>query len=161
MDKEETEEETPKKKSKMPLVVGLILALIGGGGGFFAVQSGMIFGTPSQEHNEQSDPHAPALPKITFVEVDPLVVNLKGNGKDRVLRFRVQLEVDGPQEAEVISLMPRIVDVMNGYLRAVSIADLEAPSALIKLRSQLLRRIQIVTGEERVRDLLVMEFVIN
>ena len=161
MDKEETEEETPMKKSKMPLVIGLILALIGGGGGYFAVQSGMIFGTPSQEHNEQSDPHTPALPKITFVEVDPLVVNLKGNGKDRVLRFRVQLEVDGPQEAEVISLMPRIVDVMNGYLRAVSIADLEAPSALIKLRSQLLRRIQIVTGEERVRDLLVMEFVIN
>ncbi len=161
MDEEKTEDEAPKKKSKKPLIIGLVLALIGGGGGFFAVQSGMIFGTQSQEHSEESDPHAPALPRITFVEVDPLVVNLRGSGRDRFLRFRVQLEVDGPQEEEVVTLMPRIVDVMNGYLRAVSVADLEAPSALVKLRSQLLRRIQIVTGKERVHDLLVMEFVIN
>ena len=57
--------------------------------------------------------------------------------------------------------MPRIVDVMNGYLRALDAAELENPAALVRLRAQMLRRIQIVTGEGRVRDLLITEFVLN
>ena len=58
-------------------------------------------------------------------------------------------------------LLPRIVDVMNGYLRALDAAELENPAALVRLRAQMLRRIQIVTGEGRVRDLLITEFVLN
>ena len=54
-----------------------------------------------------------------------------------------------------------ILDVLNGYLRAVEMRELEDPSALVRLRAQMLRRVQIVTGEGRVRDLLVTEFVIN
>ena len=51
--------------------------------------------------------------------------------------------------------------MLNSYLRAVSINELEDPSSLIRLRAQMLRRIQIVTGEGQVRDLLVTEFVLN
>ena len=51
--------------------------------------------------------------------------------------------------------------MLNGYLRAVEVADLEDRTALVRLRAQMLRRVQIVTGEGRVRDLLVTEFVIN
>ena len=57
--------------------------------------------------------------------------------------------------------MPRVLDVLNSYLRAVEVSDLEDPSALVRLRAQMLRRVQIVTGEGRVRDLLVTEFVLN
>ena len=57
--------------------------------------------------------------------------------------------------------MPRILDVLNTYLRAVEVRDLEEPAALVRLRAQMLRRVQVVTGEGRVRDLLVTEFVMN
>ncbi len=53
------------------------------------------------------------------------------------------------------------MDVLNGYLRAVDVPALEDPSSLIRLRAQMLRRVQIVTGEGRVRDLLIIEFVLN
>ena len=53
-------------------------------------------------------------------------------------------------------LMPRIQDVLNSYLRAVEVRQLEDPSALLRLRAQMLRRVQIVTGEGRVRDLLIL-----
>ena len=53
------------------------------------------------------------------------------------------------------------MDVLNSYLRAVAVSDLEDPSALVSLRAQMLRRIQLVTGEGRVRDLLIMEFVLS
>jgi flagellar FliL protein len=57
--------------------------------------------------------------------------------------------------------MPRILDVLNSYLRAISFAMSKTPSAMARLRAQMLRRVQIVTGEGRVRDLLVTEFVLN
>jgi flagellar FliL protein len=69
--------------------------------------------------------------------------------------------VDKPMVAEVTLLLPRIMDVLNSYLRAVDVAQIEDPSALIRIRAHMLRRIQIVTGEGRVRDLLITEFVMN
>ena len=72
-----------------------------------------------------------------------------------------QLEVAAAYEADVTHLVPRVLDVLNSYLRAVNLSDLEESASLIVLRAQMLRRIQIVTGEGRVRDLLITEFVFN
>jgi flagellar protein FliL len=57
--------------------------------------------------------------------------------------------------------MPRITDALNTYLRALEARDLQQPAATVWLRAQMLRRIQLVTGEGRVRDLLITEFVFN
>jgi len=75
--------------------------------------------------------------------------------------FTAQLEVDPTYTQEVTDLIPRIVDVLNGYLRAVDLSELEDPTSLIRLRAQMLRRVQVVVGEGRVRDILIMEFVLN
>lgn len=155
---EPTAEEPKKKKSKLPLLIGLVLALALGGGGFYATWSGMILGAKTEEHaEEQPGP----LPDIAFVPVDPIVVSLGAAGRNSHLRFTAQLEVNKPMASEVTLLMPRILDVVNGYLRAVEVSELEDPAALVRLRAQMLRRIQIVTGEGRVRDLLITEFVLN
>ena len=153
----------PAKKSKLPLLIGLILAIAGGGGGFFAVKSGAIGGTADQCAALHEEPQAPgeALPALAFVPLDPLVISLPGNGGRTHLRFSAQLEVAPDYLSEVEGVKPRITDVLNSYLRAVKIAELDDPTALIKLRGQMLRRVQIVTGEGRVRDLLIMEFVLN
>jgi flagellar protein FliL len=158
---EAEQDEAPKKKSKLPLLIGIVLMLILGGGGFYATYSGMILGGGT----EVADDHAPdgetAVPDIAFVPIDPLIVSLGTSGRARHLRFSSQLEVSKAHQEEVTMLMPRILDVLNGYLRAVEVAELEDPSALIRLRAQMLRRVQIVSGEGRVRDLLVTEFVLN
>ncbi len=146
--------ETPAKKSRLPLLIGLVLALLLGGGGFFATYSGMIL---KPGHKDD----VAALPAIAFVPLDPLIISLGQGGTRQHLRFQAQLEVDPAHQAEVQLLTPRILDVLNGYLRAVDIEQLEDSSALVPLRAQMLRRIQIVTGEGRVRDLLVTEFVLN
>ena len=84
------------------------------------------------------------------------------NGSDRqLLRFTAQLDVNPSAVEEVEKIKPRIIDILNGYLRALEVEDLEAPAALIKIRSQMLHRVRIVAGENRVNDLLVMEFVLN
>jgi len=161
-DEENIEEDVPKK-SKKPLIIGLVLALAGGGGGFYAVQSGLLFGSPEDTETDSQD--APtektALPDIGFVPMDPLIINLGGRSKSQFLRFRGELEVETGSEEIVAALLPRVMDILNGYLRAVDIHELEEPSALIRLRAQMLRRIQLVTGKDHVRDLLIMEFVLN
>lgn len=150
------------KRSKKPLLIGLVLALLFGGGSFFAVYSGMILKTEVHEEMEDTTSESlPLLPDVAFIPLQPIIINIGESGANRYLRFQAQLEVQRSAEKEITELLPRIVDVLNGYLRAVETAELEERTALIRMRAQMLRRVQVVTGEGRVRDLLIMEFVLN
>ena len=148
-------DEAPKK-SKMGLLVGLFLAAIGGVGGFFFTSGGMSSGdtkAPSKQVAYAGD--------VAFVPVDPMTISIGSPANNRYLRFRAELEVKAGYKADVEALLPRVVDVLNTYLRSISMADVEDPSALLTLRSQMRRRIDLVVGEDKVNDLLVMEFVVN
>lgn len=151
----------PKKKSKLPLLIGVALFLLCGGGGFYAVYSGLLFGSSAEQQAADSAEGEPGLPQVAFVTIEPLVISIGDTAAARHLKFTSSLEVTLATQEEVTALLPRILDVLNGYLRAVDPADLEDPAALVRLRAQLLRRIQLVTGEGRVRDLLVTEFVLD
>lgn len=166
------EEDAPVKKSKLPLIIGVVLALVGGGGGFFAVQSGLLpFGQPAEPEAAHATEHAPEgvdsgetaedIAGLAFIEMEPIVITLRKASAIKHLRFSANLEVDLIHQAEVEKVLPRVVDVLNSYLRALELEDLSDPMALPKLRSQMLRRINIATGQGRVRDLLIMEFVLN
>ena len=159
-DQEETDEETAKK-SKLPLILGVVLALVGGGGGFFAASSGMILAPAPEEAKEETETKDQSSPNIAFVELEPVMINLRTDNESKVLRFRAQLEVPTDMVENIELLKPRVIDVFNSYLRALSIENFEDPLALVKIRSHLTRRAKIVTGEEMINDLLVMEFVIN
>ena len=182
-------EEEPAKSGKKPLILAVVLALVGAGGGFYAASSGLIpmgknesaddgmagdsaggHATSSGESRRESSKdgetgihgNAPmALEDIAFVEVDPITISLNSSQAVRHLRFRAQLEVNADYRRDVMAILPRVTDVMNSYLRALELADLTGPSALARLRAQMLRRVQVVTGKGRVRDLLIMEFVLN
>lgn len=162
MAEEEAPEADPQKKSKMPLIIGLVLALAGGGGGFYATWSGLILGGGGDSHAEAekeeiTDPFA----DIAFVEIEPMVISVDAQPERRLLRFRAQLEVPKSYQDDVTKLLPRVVDVLNSYLRALEVADLEDQAALTRLRAQMLRRVQVVTGQDRVNDFLIMEFVLT
>lgn len=162
-DAAEPQEVAPQKKSKRPLIIGLVLMILLGGSGFFGVYKGLILGSPhtAQAEADHAEESPDALPEIAFIPLQPLVVTLGPAAGGRFLHFTAQVEVNKQYEADVTLLMPRILDVLNGYLRAVSTEELEDPAALVRLRAQMLRRVQLVSGEGRIRDLLVTEFVIN
>ena len=153
-------EEAPKA-SKMPMVIGMVAALVGAGGGFFATFSGMILAPPPQEEMVEEAPELLALPDVAYIPIEPVVVSVGAPSERRHLRFRAQLEVPEKYKTDVESVLPRVIDVLNGYLRAIRTEDLEKSTALLQFRSQMLRRIDIVTGPGRVNDLLIMEFVLN
>lgn len=163
--KEKSDENKPSKSSgSKGLLLALVLFLVGGAGGFYALYSGLLL--PSETSTAKSDqtptPVAdPAHPAPVFVSLQPIMVTLGRGDELEQLRFEGYLEVTPGTEENVTQLMPRVMDVLNGYLRAVEIGDLSDPSALMTLRSQMLRRIQVVVGEGRVNDLLISKFLLS
>lgn len=171
-DTAETAEAEPRpRKRKLGAILGLLGALALGGGGFYAVYAGLfdptaLFAGGGDSGHGGGDGHGgaagpAALADVAFVPMDPIMVSLPPGASARHLRFSGQLEVGPEQAPEVAALMPRVLDVLNTYLRAVEVRDLEDPASLARLRAQMLRRVQVVTGEGKVRDLLVTEFVLN
>ncbi len=152
-------EDAVKKRSKGPLLVGLVLAAVLGAGGFYATWSGMILG--GETHGAAAEGAPGPLTGIAFVPLETMVISLGPDSTSNHLRFTAQVEVVDTAAADVALLAPRIMDVLNSYLRAIDTASIEDPGAMARLRAQMLRRIQIVTGEGRVRDLLITEFVLN
>jgi flagellar FliL protein len=157
--------EGPPGKRRLAPILGLVAALALGGGGFYAVRSGLV--DPAAlfaggGHGGGGGHGEAALPSdVAFVAMEPIMVSLPPGSSARLLRFSGQLEVAPEHAAAVAAVMPRVVDVLNTFLRAVEPRDLEEPSALAPLRAQMLRRIQVVTGEGQVKDLLITEFVLN
>ena len=147
-------EDAPRKGGKRGLILAGVLGLALAGGGFMAARTGLIpaFSPKTPESG---------LGDIAYVTIPPLVLSLGPGMAGRHLPFAADLEVRRADAREVTLVMPRIRDVLNGYLRAVEPERLEQPAMLMTLRAQMLRRVQIVAGEGRVRDLLVSEFVIN
>lgn len=148
-----------KKRGFLGVLAGLTLAALLGAAGFYAAWSGLIPHAPAPA---QAPDHGPMpTADVVFVPIPPVVISLGPESTSRHLRFTAELEVEPAMAEEVGRLMPRVLDVLNSYLRAVDARQFDAPGALVRLRAQMLRRVQVVLGEGRVRDLLVTEFVLN
>lgn len=179
---EDVTDEKPKKKSKA-LLFGLVGAVVLGGVSFYGVYSGMIplpFGEEKPEmaahgadgkdsrHGDENAQDGAAAhvsdPSFTpgaFVAMEPMVISLSEQANARHLRLILSIEVEPGQEETVASVTPRINDVLNTFLRAVDEGDIESPRAMVRLRAQMLRRVQLVTPKGAVRDVLIQEFVLN
>ncbi|MEM7722761.1 MAG: flagellar basal body-associated FliL family protein [Pseudomonadota bacterium] len=157
-------ESPPKKRGLLiPLILGVVLAALGGGGGYWAVTQGPFAPPPPVAELATDSPPEPAQAPVdtAFVPLETVVVALGPNEGGRHLIFTAELEVAPDYEAEVNRLTPRVLDIFNSYLRVISVSELNDPASLGRLRAQLLRRVQVVTGAGRVHDLLITQFVVN
>ena len=165
----DTDTDGKKKKGGLmvPLLVGVVLALLAAAGGFWADSHGPLAPDrptatgPDTEHAASDAAQGMAPADVVFVSLEPVVITLGPDIAGRHLMFNAYLEVPPEHEAEVTRLVPRVLDVLNGYLRVIDLSELSEPTSLAVLRAQMLRRIQTVTGPGRVNDLLVTQFVVN
>ena len=159
---DEATDDPDAKKGGKGMIVGLALALVLGGGGFYASYSGLVPGLGGGTAKEPEKPlEIMVATTAVFVPIDRMVISLGRANAAKHLNFGAALEVEPEFKEEVELLKPRILDVLNTYLRAVEMRDIENPAAMTRLRAQMLRRVNIVTGEGRVKDLLITEFVLN
>lgn len=150
----------PKKGlGKMGWILTIVFALGLGGGGFYATFSGLL-GSDTAPEAAMAEAGGEADNAPVFLELDPMMISVGDPGSVRQMRFRAYLQL-GESGTGVAALQPRILDIFSTYLRAVSVDRLQDPTALLDLRAQLLRRVQLLAGDDAVSDLLIIDFVIT
>jgi flagellar FliL protein len=181
----EGDEGSVPTKSKKWLIVAILLSLVGGGTSFGAVYLGFLDSLlPNSKSDTLGDaaittnpdgeivttfdptaiPEAQALlanPNATFHPLDPISVTIGDGGNNRQVRIGTVLEIEPSKINDVINISPRILDGLLSYVRAVPQSMLDDPAALIKMRSQMLRRARLIAGQDTVINLLIIDFVLN
>ncbi|TVQ55102.1 MAG: flagellar basal body protein FliL [Rhodobacteraceae bacterium] len=144
------------------VLIAPVLAVAFGAGGFAAMYFDLL-GLPVPPSHEVLAPRPPPrdAPRVAFVPLTPILVSLGRGETLQLLQLTAELEIEPEAEHTVRLLTPRIVDVLNTYLRAVDAATVEDPASMLRMRAQMLRRVQVVVGEGMVRDLLVAEFILR
>jgi flagellar FliL protein len=164
-----TTENSAKKsgrKGGKALLLGLAALLLLGGGGAGAyllvpgVSDNMRKFMPGQAAVPAASAAAP-LARPVFVELPEMTVTLPNGGRPRQLRLKLAVEVaaDPAQPTPDIG-NPRVYDSLVLYLRTLRDGELEGALAMDRLRGDLLRRLDLLLGEGRVRDVLVTGFVV-
>lgn len=161
---EETEE-APPKPSLLKTLIPAAVSIIALG----AVAAGVAFVLPGGSSEtacaDAGDAHTKMKTKsyddIAFVNLEPLIVSLGPNANSEYLKVSITLETFNSEIKTVEHLKPKFRDVLNTYLRAVDESDLAEPAAMMRLRAQMLRRIQLIAPHGAVENVLITDFVLN
>ena len=100
---------------------------------------------------------------MAYFDVPDLIVNIQtSDGTPAYLKLSVSLELDTADEkAGLQALTPRIVDQFQGYLRELRMDDIKGSAGILRLKEELLRRINVAAAPYRVRDVLLKEMIIQ
>lgn len=158
--------EAPKKRfgKKFLLIAGagaLILVLGLSAGAYF-----FFFSGSSDNHKTKmaAGTSAPLVaPQVAFFDMPDIVVNIQtADGTPAYLKLSVSLELDAADEkAGLQTLMPRIVDQFQSYLRELRVDDLRGSAGVMRLKEELLRRINVAAAPFSVRDVLLKEMIVQ
>lgn len=148
------------KKLLIIAAAGLLLVLGGGGAGlyFFVFASSP---PPAGEKTADAVPVTP--PQVAFYDVPDIIVNIQSaDGSPAYLKLSTSLELNTADEkAGITALMPRVVDQFQGYLRELRIDDLKGSAGVVRLKEELLRRINVAAAPYHVRDVLLKEMIVQ
>ena len=157
------DEEGGKKKLSgkvMVLFIALPAIVVIGGivGALFAF--GILGG--SEDPDEMAVVEEEQAPPV-FFDMPEFLVNMSApDGAMRYLKLRVALEVpDADALPEIELLMPRIVDGFQVYLRELRPADLEGSAGIVRMKEELLRRLNLAIEPHHIRDVLFKEVVVQ
>ena len=141
--------------------IGAVVLLLGGGGAYWFFFSGSD--KPTQLAAGAPAPLPATPPNITYYDVPDIIVNIQGaDSAPAYLKLSVSLELDSPEEkAGIQALMPRVVDQFQGYLRELRIDDLKGSAGIVRLKEELLRRIDASAAPYRVRDVLLKQMIVQ
>lgn len=150
-------------KKLVLFVIVPVLALGGGGAG--AYFAGMIDPLPGKQasHAEGEDgANAPPAASV-YYDLPELQVKLSTGGrKSNFLKISVALELaDESVVQRLQTVMPRIIDNFQVYLRELRIEDLSGSAGIERLREELLLRVNAAIRPAEVRDVLFKEMLVQ
>ncbi|MDR1043992.1 MAG: flagellar basal body-associated FliL family protein [Candidatus Adiutrix sp.] len=96
------------------------------------------------------------------VEFKPFIVNLGDGGGKRFLKLTLSVEAESPEmETEINNKTPQLRDLMLLLLSSLSYDDISTVDGKMRLRSQMLNRINTQLRSGKVRNIYFSEFVVQ
>ncbi len=147
------------KKILMIAVPALLVVLGGGGAGayFFLLKPHAV------DKTKMADAPPLTPPQVAFSDVPDILVNIQSNdGTPAYLKLSLSLEMDNDLEKTgMTALMPRLVDQFQSYLRELRIDDLKGSEGVLRLKEELLRRVNAAAAPYKVRDVLLKQMIVQ
>lgn len=147
------------KKFLLIAGAGAAVLLVGGGtASYFFLTAGKDAPKPEAP---QAFPLVP--PQVAYFDMPDMVVNIQSSdGSPAYLKLGVSLELESAAEKPGLKvLMPRVVDQFQSYLRELRVDDLRGSAGVLRLKEELLRRINIAATPYPVRDVLLKEMIVQ
>lgn len=172
-------------KGKRMLLIIIIAALLVVGGGAGVYFSGILGGSHSTEEvptnelsghdgeklaekkntdSDHGDSHSTYEPgQEIYQKMDDFLVNLSSKrSQTSFLKLTVVLVIPNETvQGKVNSIMPRIRDTLQTYLRELRPEDLQGSAGLYRLRQELLLRINKIMSPDEVDDVLFEEILVQ
>ena len=165
---DEGDESSDKPGGKKKLIIIAVVLLLAIGGIAAAYFTGLLQpiielitgeeATKEEEGEEEVDKE-----NAVFFPLEELIVNLNAGGrKSTFLKIRISLELaDGGDISRVESVMPRIMDNFQVYLRELRIEDLKGSAGMYRLREELLTRVNAAAAPAKIQDVLFKEILVQ
>ena len=157
-------EATPKgglngKKLVLFIILPLLLLLGGLAGAYFAGLLDPLLG----KHEPVVEEQKAAEPVTVFFDLPQMLVNLNTGGKkNNYLKIAISLELTSEADrAQLETLLPRVVDNFQVYLRELRVEDLRGSAGVQRLREELLMRVNTAVHPVEVRDVLFKEMLVQ
>lgn len=154
---EEGAEDVPAKRklSGKVLVLYIVLPLvllIGAGVGVY--MSGLLGG-----HEEEETPVV-AVP--VFYDLPDFLVNLSGPPPQHFLKMKVALQIVDAEAAKRLDAeLPRVLDAFQVFLRELRPEDVEGSAGMLRVKEELLRRINLAVQPPLATDILFKEVIVQ
>lgn len=147
------------KKNLMIAVPALVLVLGGGGAGAYF----FLLKPHGAEHDKVAEAPPLTPPEVAFSDVPDILVNIQSSdGTPAYLKLSLSLEMDNElQKTGMTALMPRLVDQFQSYLRELRVDDLRGSEGVLRLKEELLRRVNASAAPYKVRDVLLKQMIIQ
>lgn len=149
-----------KKLLVMAAGGALVVVLALASGTYFVFFGGSA---PAATQASEGTAQAIAPPQVAFFDMPDIIVNIQtADGSPAYLKVGIALELSSASErAGLQALKPRLVDQFQGYLRELRVDDLRGSAGVLRLKEELLRRVNLAAAPYQVKDVLLKEMLVQ
>lgn len=152
------------KKLVLFVILPLLLLILAAAGLWFSGALGPLLagrgaaGSPAEAVRADQRPV-----QAVYYDLPDILVNLRtDNPRPSFLKISVALELERVEDrAAVEHVLPRVIDTFQVYLRELRADQLQGSAGLIRLREELLSRINAAVRPTQVKDVLFKEMLIQ
>lgn len=146
-------------KRKLILIAAPVVLLLAGAGLWLTGILPHVLGM--DKHEGQMEAAKPFPP--SYLDLPEMVANLNGNlRKPSYIKLDARIEVPIPGDVDKVkAALPRVVDLMQTYLREMRPEELRGSAGTYRLREELLIRASAAVAPAKVSDVLFTQMLVQ